>query len=270
MLNADFSINTCILPLSSVLQYNRTSNNTDEINDIMIRCQRFVVQRLHHLLFGFIRDSGLSLSMTVPTDVMYQILLLGYDLASLVETTNHIVPTNPSISWSALIEKGIKECDGINDCKEKNLRTPHIGTFIAHPTSFVFWRIVQCLIREPDFKLHRTLNTAQWKDYNLWLNNEWMNDTSNCQYFMRNLKRMLDEECASIGDVKHMLRVMHNLSFHRRFNLIVETSLSVKKALIETLSNVENPNLENAKIIEQFKAEPYSYFFWGTDLSIGL
>jgi len=206
LLNYDFSMNTCILPLSNVIRLSEYNNDYD------------------HSINGN--------------------------------------QNNDPLTWREVIENGLGECDGIEDCTvEKIIRSPEHDhcSIEAHPKSFIFWRIVRWLIREPQFKLDHKLKAAQMKDFDNWLNADWMGDQGNCEKFMKYLKRTLEHECKSRGDVEQMLGVMDDMRFHKLFIPILNSVPSVKQTLVSTLSRVDNEYLINKRIVEWFHAEPYQY-----------
>eukprot|EP01083_Nonionella_stella_P194367 716914_1 len=138
LLNYDFSINTCILPLSNIIKLKEYNNDYNSS---------------------------------------------GGGVAS-----NHTDP----MTWIEIIENGLGECDGIQDNQiNKILKTPEVNhdhcTIEAHPITFIFWRIIQWMIRDSTFKIDQNLIIAQIKDYDNWLNTQWFDIQNNCDKFMNGL-----------------------------------------------------------------------------------
>jgi len=127
---------------------------------------------------------------------------------------------------------------------EKILRAPVCAdcSIKAHPTAYVFWRIVRWMIREPTFQIDAALIKAQRADFDRWVTREWFATRENCAGFMSDLQRTLERECRHIGDVEQMFRVMQQLHFTQRFARVLKQSLRVRQALTKTIRTCDNVN----------------------------
>jgi len=206
LLNYDFSINTCILPLSNVIRLIDYNNN------------------YNHSING------------------------NQD--------------NQPLTWRDVIENGLGECDGMEDAQQEGiLRSPEHDhcTIEAHPVTFIFWRIVRWMIRESRFTVDEKLRAAVIKDFSNWLNEDWMGKEENRTTFLGYLKKTLEAECSSIGDVEQMMSVMDDLRFHNQFIPLLNSMPELNNSLVDTLSQVENSQLLNQKIAEIFEMTPFNY-----------
>jgi len=194
LLNYDFSINTCILPLSNIIKLkdynNEDANSSDE-----------------------------------------------------------------RMTWLEIIENGLGECDGIEDCTlEKILRSPEHDhcSIQAHPQTYVFWRIVRWKMACPDFKVDAGLVQAQQEDFGKWLTPAWFAHLENRAKFMAFLKHTLERNCGDVGDVKAMLRIMQELQFTPLFAQVVGQSQVVRQKLTEVIRDCNNGNLARNAIKQAF------------------
>eukprot|EP00485_Elphidium_margaritaceum_P009954 CAMPEP_0202689444 /NCGR_PEP_ID=MMETSP1385-20130828/4705_1 /ASSEMBLY_ACC=CAM_ASM_000861 /TAXON_ID=933848 /ORGANISM="Elphidium margaritaceum" /LENGTH=694 /DNA_ID=CAMNT_0049344577 /DNA_START=44 /DNA_END=2128 /DNA_ORIENTATION=- len=167
------------------------------------------------------------------------------------------------MTWLEIVENGLGECDAIEDCQTfKILRAPELGhedcTFEVHPVSFIFWRIIQWLIREPSFELDQRLQNAQIVDFKKWCTPEWFGERDNCERFLQHMVRILEEECSNLNDVRQMLSTMKRLQFNDRFANIANQEQSVRHALIDAVTNVQNEHLNNSAIISELQNCGYS------------
>jgi len=195
LLNYDFSINTCILPLSNIIKL-KEYNNDERV--------------------------GVS---------------------------------DERMTWVEIIENGLGECDGIEDCTiEKILRSPEHDhcSILAHPQGYVFWRIVRWKIACPDFAIDDGLVSAQQEDFNKWLNTDWFSDIKNRVNFMSFLRRTLEMDCKNISDVRQMLNVMTEMEFIPQFASVCSQSLTVRRKLTQCIRECNNGNLARNEIREAF------------------
>ena len=132
-----------------------------------------------------------------------------------------------------MIENGLGECDGIEDCtQERVLRSPSIQEHPHYwPHSHAFWRIVRWKIAQPDFKIDPGLVQAHQEDFGNWLTLDWFEQRENRSNFMLILKLTLEGDCRDMGDVHAMLRVMQELQFTRLFAQVVQQSNAVRRML---------------------------------------
>jgi len=178
LLNREFSINTCILPLGNIIRL-RDYNQEEEANS-----------------------------------------------------------SDERVTWLDIIENGLGECDGIEDCTEDRvLRSPEhdLCSILAHAQGSVFWRIVRWMIREPFFKIDAGLVQAQQQDLAEWVTPDWFAQVANRAKFMRSLKHTLERDCRDIRDVQTMLRVMYEMRFTRLFARVLLRSQVVRYSLTRTL-----------------------------------
>jgi len=148
------------------------------------------------------------------------------------------------MTWTEIIENGVGECDALIDCqKQKILRVPEENhehcTIDSHPQTYIFWRIIHWMIREPTFKIGKKLINAQIEDYNNWLKKEWFENKENCKRFMNEFMNTLETEVQCESCVKQMFEVMNQMAFHTRFKKIVHTMPDVRNALIRAFSTAE-------------------------------
>mmetsp|Transcript_38972 Transcript_38972/g.62220 ORF Transcript_38972/g.62220 Transcript_38972/m.62220 type:complete len:680 (-) Transcript_38972:272-2311(-) len=167
------------------------------------------------------------------------------------------------MTWVEIVENGLGECDAIEDCQtNKLLRCPETGhedcTFEAHPLAYIFWRIVQWMIREPDFRIDQRLIHAQTDDYSRWMNSGWFAKDKNRGRFMKRMVDMLQTECTSMKDVEQMLKVMNQLEFKQRFTVIMDEVHAVRHDLADSIHSVENEQLDSAAMIALFKENGYN------------
>jgi len=195
LLNYDFSINTCILPLSNIIKLKEYNN-----------------------------DARVGVS-------------------------------DGRMTWVEIIENGLGECDGIEDCTiEKILRSPEHDhcSILAHPQGYVFWRIVRWKIACPDFAIDEGLVGAQREDFNKWLTTDWFSQLENRVSFMTFLQSTLEKDCGTISDVKQMLAVMAELRFIPLFASVCSTSPVVRRKLTQCIRECNNGNLARNEIREAF------------------
>jgi len=194
LLNYDFSINTCILPLSNIIKLKEYNN----------------------------------------------------------EDAN---ATDERMTWIEIVENGLGECDGIEDCTiEKVLRSPEHDhcSILAHPQGYVFWRIVRWKIACPDFKVDAGLVQAQQEDFGKWLTPEWFAQLENRVKFMAFLQHTLERDCKTITDVKQMLSVMAELEFTPLFAQVAQQSPVVRRKMTQCIRECNNGNLARNEIREAF------------------
>eukprot|EP01084_Bolivina_argentea_P091715 165075_1 len=172
--------------------------------------------------------------------------------------------TDAPMTWIEIIENGLGECDAIQDTQvNKILRCPESNhetcTIQAHPMTFVFWRIVSWMVRDPSFKLDKNLIVAQIRDYDRWATPEWFGKAKNCTRFLNHFVRTLKNECHSLRDVRQMLETMKMLQFNAILIGIVNEKESVRHSLVDCISGAcdENDAISAAQVTDVF--QEYSY-----------
>jgi len=170
--------------------------------------------------------------------------------------TAHANHRTPNMTWSECVENGLGECDGIKDCiNNKVLRPPgHIAqcSILAHPQSYVFWRVVGWKIVCPDFEVRVDLLKALQDDFKTWLTPEWFAQLENRNQFMALLLHTLERDCKTIGDVKQMLSVMADLGFTSLFVAVAQQSAEVRRQMTQCIHECNNGNLARNEICEAF------------------
>jgi len=170
--------------------------------------------------------------------------------------TAHANHRTPNMTWSECVENGLGECDGIKDCiNNKVLRPPgHIAqcSILAHPQSYVFWRVVGWKIVCPDFEVRVDLLKALQDDFKTWLTPEWFAQLENRNQFMALLLHTLERDCKTIGDVKQMLSVMADLGFTSLFVNVAQQSSEVRRKMTQCIRECNNGNLARNEICEAF------------------
>ena len=122
----------------------------------------------------------------------------------------------------------------------------------AHPTGYVFWRTVRCMIREPDFNIDAGLLQSVQEDFDTWLAPCWFARLDNRAMFIGFLQRMLEDDCRNIDDVKAMLRAMQRLRFMPLFAQVVEQSLAVRHSLTRAVRDCDNGYLPRNALKQMF------------------
>jgi len=173
------------------------------------------------------------------------------------------------MTWLEIVENGLGECDAISDCQQyKIIRCPESAhdhcTIEAHPQTYIFWRIVQWLIRtreSSEWQIDKNLIKAVEKDYDKWLTEDWFAEKENRAKFFEQLRSQLERECISnapLADVTQMIEAMKLLNFNDRFRKLVKDSNQVRYDLTDTINSIKNNKISNnEQIISKFRSGGY-------------